>query len=164
VTSLSQERRAKVERLLATAAAWASRRDDIAAVALVDSWARDAAGRDSDVDLVVLADRPRQLLDDPIWPRELGARTVLPPVSRGVLVERRLVLADGLELDVGIAPTVWAAADPIDEGTRRVVDDGLRILYDRDGLLAALRRTCAASGAGSREPVVNSGGPREPRS
>jgi hypothetical protein len=45
---------------------------------------------------------------------------------------------------VGIAEPAWAATNPVDPGTRRVVTDGLRILHDPDGRLAAL--AIAASG------------------
>lgn len=32
----------------------------------------------------------------------------------------------------------WAATDPVDDGTRRVITDGHRVLYDPHGALAAL--------------------------
>jgi hypothetical protein len=54
------------------------------------------------------------------------------------------LLEDGLEVEVGIAEPVWAATDPVDPGTRRVVTDGLRILHDPDGRLAALAIAASA--------------------
>jgi hypothetical protein len=63
----------------------------------------------------------------------------------GVLIERRLRLPSGLEIEVGIAPTSWAATDPLDDGTHRVVRDGFRILHDRDGLLKNLLDTVSAT-------------------
>lgn len=62
----------------------------------------------------------------------------------GPLTERRLLLEDGLEVEVGIAEPAWAATDPVDPGTRRVVTDGLRILHDPDGRLAALAIAASA--------------------
>jgi hypothetical protein len=44
----------------------------------------------------------------------------------------------------------WAATDPIDPGARRVVTDGMRILHDPDGRLAAL---AAAAIPGPRPPA-----------
>jgi uncharacterized protein len=44
----------------------------------------------------------------------------------------------------------WAATDPVDRGTRRVVTDGMRILRDPDGRLAAL---AAAATPGPRPPA-----------
>jgi predicted nucleotidyltransferase len=48
----------KVNLILEEVAQWASRRTDIAAAALVGSWARGAARVDSDIDLMFLAANP----------------------------------------------------------------------------------------------------------
>ena len=47
-----------MESLLERAASWASTRGDVAALALVGSWARGAPRADSDVDLVLLTVDP----------------------------------------------------------------------------------------------------------
>ena len=44
----------------------------------------------------------------------------------------------GLEVEVGIAAPSWAATDPVDPGTRRVVEEGMRIIYDPEELLTRL--------------------------
>jgi uncharacterized protein len=92
----------------------------------------------SDVDLVVLAEEPTRLLDDDGWHRHFGEVDLVRSEEFGVVVERRLRLPSGLEIEVGIAPTSWAATDPVDAGTHRVVRDGFRILFDRDRRLARL--------------------------
>lgn len=61
----------------------------------------------------------------------------------GVLTERRFALPSGLEVELGIASPAWAAIDPVDTGTRRVVSDGVRILHDPDGLLETLASACS---------------------
>jgi uncharacterized protein len=111
---------------------------DIRGLALVGSWARGSARADSDVDLVVLTSHPDRYLADDDWTAALGDAEVLDTQAWGVLTERRLLLKGGLEVEVGIAEPTWAATDPVDPGTRRVVTDGLRILHDPDGRLAAL--------------------------
>jgi len=108
------------------------------AIGLAGSYARRAARTDSDVDLVVLAEDPRQLLEDDEWHRRFGDVELVRSEEFGVVVERRLRLPSGLEIEVGIAPTSWAATDPVDAGTHRVVREGFRILVDRDRLLARL--------------------------
>jgi len=102
----------------------------VRALGLVGSHARGAARTDSDVDLVVLA-------DEAVDVDALGGELIRTR-RWGVLTEYRYALADGLELDVGVAPMSWASVDPLDPGTARVVRDGLRILHDPDGLLGAL--------------------------
>ena len=47
---------------------------------------------------------------------------------------------------MGIASPSWASTDPVDEGTRRVVEDGMRIVYDPDRLLVRLADACRGSG------------------
>ena len=60
----------------------------------------------------------------------------------GPMTERRFVLPSGLEVEAGIVPTTWAWADPLDTGTRNVVRDGFRVLYDPEGLLGRLVEAC----------------------
>jgi hypothetical protein len=43
---------------------------------------------------------------------------------------------------VGITALAWASTDPVDEGTRRVVTDGLRVLYDPEDIFAGLQNEC----------------------
>jgi hypothetical protein len=50
---------------------------------------------------------------------------------------------DGTEVEFGLATVEWATSP--DQGTRRVVKDGLRVLLDRDGALASIPRECTAA-------------------
>lgn len=127
-----------VQVLLNRACEWASTRSDVRALALVGSWARDDSTHGSDVDLVLLVDEPARYLRDDSWAKELGATLSLRTESWGAVTERRLALPSGLEIDVGITSLSWAATEPVDAGTARVVSDGIRILFDPDGLLARL--------------------------
>jgi hypothetical protein len=88
------------------------------------------------VDLVLLADQPGAYLSDEAWIDELGASSVVRTRSWGALTERRLALPS--ELDVGVAAVSWAATAPVDAGTRQVVTDGIRVVFDLDGVLAEL--------------------------
>jgi RimJ/RimL family protein N-acetyltransferase len=126
------------------AAGWARERAAVRALGLVGSRARGTARPGSDVDLVVLADAPVPL-------GELGGRLV-DTRPRGVLTEHRLALDEGLELDIGVAPTSWASLAPLDAGTARIARDGLRVLHDPDGLLGAL--AAAAPGPPARHPEL----------
>jgi putative hydrolase of the HAD superfamily len=44
---------------------------------------------------------------------------------------------DGLEVEYGFSDAAWAST-PLDDGSQQVVDGGLRIVYERDGLLTKL--------------------------
>ena len=136
------DRPAEVEDLVTRIAAFARTRPDIRAVALVGSWARGQAGPDSDVDVVVLTDDPLAYLDRSEWAAEIGGELI---VTRpwGAITERRLRLPSGLEVDVGVGRPSWAAIDPADPGTRAVVQAGLKIIHDPEGMLAALAAASA---------------------
>lgn len=138
-------RRFEVDALIEAARRWAARRPDVRALALVGSSARDDAEPDSDVDLVLLVDQPDRYLSDEAWTKELGAGSIIRTKSWGALTERRLALPSGLEVDVGIASIAWAATAPVDAGTRRVVADGIRVVFDPDNVLTELIAavTCA---------------------
>jgi hypothetical protein len=138
--------RAPIEQLLSQVTAWAHQRPDIRGVALVGSWARGAVRPDSDVDLVVLTTCPDRYLTQDDWPAALGATQILRTQAWGKLTERRLLLPGDLELEVGLVRPAWAATDPVDPGTPRVVADGMRILHDPDRKLAALAKTCQPTG------------------
>ena len=72
------------------------------------------------------------------WAKELGAARIVRTRRAGRLTERRLLFPGGGELGVGIAEPSWASVVPLDPGTRRIVGDGFRVLYDPHGLLRSL--------------------------
>jgi uncharacterized protein len=72
------------------------------------------------------------------WTEELGATRIVRTKQWDSLTERRLLLPGGLELEVGIVEPSWASVVPLAPGTRRVVEEGFRILHDPHGLLEAL--------------------------
>lgn len=131
-------RKLEVERLIGAVREWSGGRPDVRAVGLIGSWARGEATAESDVDLVVLAEDPAAYTQSDEWVRELGAADVVATRAWGVVVERRLLLPEGLEVDVAVGELSWAATAPLDEGTARVASAGMVALHDPDGLLARL--------------------------
>ena len=138
LTPLPAGRREEVEGLLEAVRRWAGGQADLHAVALVGSWARGAARADSDVDVVLLTDAPAAYLEDDRWIAAFGALGVVHTQKWGVVTERRVAMASGVEVEFGFASPEWASTDPLDAGTRAVVSDGLVALYDPEGLLAEL--------------------------
>jgi hypothetical protein len=136
-------RPARVGQVLELASDWARQRPDIRGLALVGSWARGTARPDSDVDLVVLTTAGDDYLAGDDWTAALGATRIVRTQRWGPVTERRLLLEDGLEVEVNVTGPAWAATDPLDPGTRRVAADGMRILHDPDGRLTALATAVA---------------------
>ena len=135
---MASSREAVVHELLDSLAAWCSQRADVRAVALVGSWARDGARYDSDVDVVLLTTDPGRYIATDDWALALGAK-VIATRRWGMLTERRLLTATGVEVDFGVADLSWAATAPLDEGTAKVARDGLIPIHDPDSVLERLK-------------------------
>ena len=137
---ISNARQAEYERVVAAVADWAVQRPDIRGVAVVGSWARDAARMDSDIDFVILTDRADLYIDDAAWISDvLGTdASLIAQRNWGVLTEQRVLRASGLEVDFGFAAKQWAATNPVEPGTKAVVSTGCRPISDPDSLFQRL--------------------------
>jgi predicted nucleotidyltransferase len=122
---------------LRSALGWAEGEENVRAVALVGSWARNAERMDSDLDLVILCEHTSDLLARTDWHAVFGVVELVSSRDFGGIQERRLRRASGFEIEVGIGPTSWAAV-PVDPGTAEVALDGLVPVYDADGHLRRL--------------------------
>jgi hypothetical protein len=142
----TDERRWEVNDLVEQAVAWARARSDVRALGMVGSWARGAERMDSDVDLVVVADDVQPYVRGEEWIRAFGGGSVIRTQEWGpLLTERRLLRESGLEVEVGLVTRAWADTDPVDGDTRLVVLDGMRVLYDPEGILADFQQACLGS-------------------
>lgn len=142
-TSISPERAAEIEDVIARIARWAADRADVLGLLLVGSCARNAARPDSDIDLVLLTEEITRYADN-AWATELNLGKLIRVQSWGPIAERRFLTNTGLEVEINIGATDWASVAPVDPGTRRVVTDGARILHDPRGALITLLRACQA--------------------
>lgn len=115
--------------------AWAKNRADVVGVALVGSYARGTASLDSDVDLVILSEAPEDLYVGS-WPARFGEILSSSLEDYGASKSRRIFYRDGLEVEFGIAEPSWANI-PLDAGTRKVLTDGVEVLYDPRHLFRA---------------------------
>lgn len=123
--------------LIAKVADWSQRDHRVIGACVCGSYARGAARPDSDVDFCILAENPSSLLDDRSWIRSLGADArVAGPVEGYNLVQSIRVLYASTEAEFGVTDEAWMRL-PIDQETASVLNDGLQILYDPEGRLAA---------------------------
>ena len=124
-----------IERFLSAVAQWASAQPDIVSVALVGSHARDTAEPTSDVDLVILTICPQRYLQVTDWTETFGPIVKQAIEDWGKVTSLRVWYERGKEVEFGITTPEWVA-HPIDEGTWKVISDGIRILFDRHEYLA----------------------------
>ncbi|HHY89524.1 MAG TPA: nucleotidyltransferase domain-containing protein [Chloroflexi bacterium] len=127
--------RERISSFLTQVSDWAARQPDILALALVGSHARGAATETSDVDLVILAQDPSRYLEDQGWLEKFGLAQSVQLEPYGKLTSIRVWYADGLEVEYGLTGEEWAA-DPLDPGSRRVMEGGMRVLFERGDLLS----------------------------
>lgn len=117
--------------------AWIEPREDVRALMVVGSVAREDAGPGSDVDVVLLTNHPARYLENVEWVSDLGAVQRVGLECYGKVTSVRAEYCDGLEVEFAIAAADWVST-PVDPGTEAVARDGIVVLLDRDGDATAL--------------------------
>jgi predicted nucleotidyltransferase len=125
---------------------WATTQPDIEGVALVGSYARGTATEDSDVDLMILTSAPTRYLRNQDWLRLFGELEQATTETWGCVETVRAIYETGLEIEYNFSAPSWAGV-PVDSGTLRVVNDGLKILFDPKGKFDALQKALCAEGS-----------------
>jgi len=113
---------------------WATRRKDIRAAALVGSYAREELEKDSDVDLVIITETPERYINNTGWTRVFGKTITQKAEKYGKLTSLRVWYESGLEIEYGFTTRDWVKT-PLDKNTKQVIDDGLRVLFEKEKLL-----------------------------
>jgi len=119
---------------------WVQRTPDLRALGMIGSQARGTPRPNSDLDLLILARRPRRYFDGPTWPIGIGFEpsgydvVSCEVVDYGTRQSYRFKLLPAAELELIFAPLAWACVNPIDPASARIVRDELRVLVDKDGL------------------------------
>lgn len=111
---------------------------DIDAILLVGSHARGKARPDSDIDLVIISSQWTSLLSDRQWLQLFGKPLRIFKENYGLLTSLRVFYTDK-EIEFGLTSPRWISF-PLDPGTREVLEDGYRILYEREGYLSSLQK------------------------
>ena len=119
---------------------WVAEQPAITAVALVGSHARGTATGDSDIDLIILASSFTPYLENHGWLSSFGDVEHSQNEQWGAVETVRAIYKTGVEIEYGFAQPSWANV-PLDAGTRRVVDDGFKVLFDPQHKFDALQKT-----------------------
>ena len=125
----------QVDQSLEELAGWAGSQNDLLAAALVGSYARGAATPDSDVDIILISSHSDIYLKDSSWAADFGVIEKQQIEQYGLVTSLRIWYAGGLEVEYGITDKRWAAI-PLDAGTRQMICDGIRVLFERGNFLS----------------------------
>jgi len=112
---------------------------DVVGVALVGSYARNAATEESDVDLVILTVDVTKYFQSKEWLSLFGEVEESRVENWGRVETIRAFYEDAFEIEYNFSAPNWADV-PVDSGTRRVVSNGMKILYDPKGIFEALQK------------------------
>jgi len=109
---------------------WGNQTDDISAVILVGSHARGVARPDSDIDLVIVAEYPERYILEQSWLEVFGQTVKTRHEDWGLVQSLRVWFESSLEVEFGFTTKEWIA-EPLDEGTRIVLDDSYRFIINK---------------------------------
>ena len=112
--------------------------NDIVAILLVGSYARNMQNEKSDIDLVIISDQWKQFLVNKKWLSYYGAPLTTNIEYYGLITSLR-VKYEQYEIEFGLGSTEWISV-PIDNGTKKVLQDGYKILYERDNSLLQIKQ------------------------
>jgi len=126
-----------IQDFLINVADWAKSHSDILGVALVGSHARDEARVDSDIDLVILCEKPNEYINDTAWTNFFGVVSSSKLKDWGKLTSVNVWFDDGQEVEFGFTNDSWATF-PLDSGTEKVILNGFKIVWDRKGYFKEL--------------------------
>lgn len=119
----------------------ASQNSDVIGLAIIGSYARTEARKDSDVDVIILTSDIEKYIDDATedWARRFGFMREQRIEDSGAIKTIRAFYKNGHEFEFNFASPSWADINPLNEGTYQVIRDGMQILYDPSGILEKLR-------------------------
>ena len=91
------------------------------------------------MDLLILTTKRERYLLDQTWVSLFGETGRCQIEDWGKLKSLRIHYRNWLEVEYGLSTPEWASS-PLDDGTLRVVSDGIKILYDPNGLLGRVQQ------------------------
>jgi predicted nucleotidyltransferase len=109
---------------------WGNEAEDISAVILVGSHARDEARPDSDVDLVIIAKNPERYFLEQTWFKNFGQSIKTKHEDWGLVQSLRVWYDSGLEIEFGFTSKDWIS-EPLDTGTQKVLGNGYRFIINK---------------------------------
>lgn len=111
---------------------WGIFEPKIEAMVLVGSYARGNYKADSDIDICILTKYKEIMVSDTSFIEQFGTVLNYRKEYWGACTSIRVWYDNGVEIEFGVVEPEWANL-PLDEGTRKVLEDGYQVLFDKKG-------------------------------
>ena len=112
--------------------------EDIFAVFLVGSYAKNTAHDESDIDVMILTQNSEKYFTEMEWINTFGHVKELRTEKWGIVSTIR-VFFEAIEIEFNFCDKKWIKI-PLDEGTLETLKDGFKIIYERNGVLSDVRK------------------------
>lgn len=122
------------EQFIKDVKAWAIQDKHIECILLVGSYARGTQKNTSDIDLCILTTNKKQMVETQDFPTLFGTIKKLQTEYYGACTSIRVWYQSGLEVEFGLVDPTWIMT-PLDEGTSKVLQDGYRVIIDKNNYL-----------------------------
>ena len=126
----------KVSDFLSAISAWGRQKYNIKAILLVGSYARGNENADSDIDIVLIVEDQQEFLESDQWVHRFGDANRVAIEDYGKVTSLRVFYESGMEIEFGIGGLDWVS-NPIDSGTRTVIQKGIQIIYEKENYLSS---------------------------
>lgn len=133
----------KLDDILNVIFGFAKSNNQILAVALCGSWARGTSKPDSDIDLFILV-KDKLKFKETNWIENFEFEKINDKLDYfkdevyGQVWSRHVFLESNIEIEFSFANKSWANIKNLDNGTRKVVSDGFRVIYDPEQIFQKL--------------------------
>lgn len=111
---------------------WAEKTPYIEAVLLVGSMAKGRAKKNSDIDLVIISTKKDYMVKNQDFIKNFGKLRKKQTEYYGACTSIRSFYKDKKEVEFGLVAPSWIKK-PLDQGTREVLRDGYRVIFDKKG-------------------------------
>lgn len=128
------------EKIIEETISWARREENIRALSIIGSRARNCYPADdwSDLDLIIIARDPKVYIEDTRWVKVIAESkiTFLEGTAVGNEIEVRVLFDGGLDVDFAVIPEMILRENAtIFAG---IVVRGIKVLLDKDGILSRI--------------------------
>lgn len=119
-----------IDNLISKLRNYSAENEHVESVLIVGSYARGTNSENSDIDVVIITTEKEKMTENQSFTEKFGEVLKRQTEYYGACTSIRVWYSDGKEVEFGIVAPPWIS-QPLDEGTRRVLSDGFRIIADK---------------------------------